>query len=208
MERFLAVRESTSPARSKIAEFFVLLPENREEQQQLDDSSVLDKLRFAMRIGSAGVGLAGNTAEFLRERNSALEREGLGMGEYTYIYVTSYYAALGHSPEDGDEHASDEERAERWETPVARTTFVAQLRGLRESLGHETVDATWAAALAAEIEALESDSRRAPWHEGLPEAIGASIEPYRDRLAATYNPVTNPFELAHGEKRGMSIHID
>jgi hypothetical protein len=208
MERFLAVRESTSPARGKIAEFFTMLPKSGEEQRQLDDSSPLEKLRFAMRIGSAGVGLAENTSQFLRERNSALDREGLGMGEYTYIYVTAYYAALGHSPGDGDEHTSDEERAERWESPEALTTFVAQLRGLHQSMGQEADDATWAAALAAEIEALESDSRRAPWQDGLPEAIRASIEPYRDRLDSTYNAATNPFELAHGEKRGMSIRID
>ena len=208
MESFLAVREATAPARVKIAEFFSLLPKGREEQQQLDDSSFLEKLRFAMRMGSAGVGMAEDTAEFLRQRNSALEREGLGMGEYTYIYVTSYYAALGHSPADGEEHASDDERSERWEAPEARTTFLAQLRGLQQSVGQETGSATWAAELVTEIEALESDAGRAPWQDGLPEAIRASIEPYRDRLDSTYNPATNPFELAHGEKRGMSIRID
>jgi hypothetical protein len=208
MERFLAVRESTSPARGKIAEFFTMLPKSGEEQRQLDDSSPLEKLRFAMRIGSAGVGLAENTSQFLRERNSALDREGLGMGEYTYIYVTAYYAALGHSPADGKGRGSPEELAGRWESPEALTTFVAQLRGLHQSMGQEADDATWAAALAAEIEALESDSRRAPWQDGLPEAIRASIEPYRDRLDSTYNAATNPFELAHGEKRGMSIRID
>ena len=208
MESFLAVREATAPPRAKIAEFFALLPESRERQQELDDSSVVEKLRFAMRIGSAGFGLAENTAEFLRSRNTALEREGLGMGEYTYIYVTSYYAALGHSPADEQERGPAEERESGWQTQEARTTFLAQLRGLRESLGDAGDDDAWAAALSAEIEALDSDSRRAPWQDGLPEAIRASIEPYRERLDATYTPATNPFELAHGEKRGMQIRID
>ena len=211
MESFLAVREATAAPRVKIAEFFTMLPENSEEQQQLDDSSFLEKLGFLMRLGSAGVGMAENSAEFLRSRNAALEREGLGMGEYTYIYVTSYYAALGHSPADDQDSRREpdlQERLGRWQTPEARSTFLAQLRGLRESLGDAGEAAAWAAALSAEIEALDSDAQRAPWQDGLPEAIRASIEPYRDRLDATYVPATNPFELAHGEKRGMSIHID
>ena len=210
MESFLAVREATAAPRAEIAAFFTMLPKSEEERQRIDDSSFLEKLRFAMRVGSAGVGLAEHTAEFMRARNTALEHEGLGMGEYTYIYVTAYYAALGHSPADDEGHGSAEELAGRWKAAEARTTFLAQLRGLRESLGHGAGadDATWAATLAAEIEALESDSRRAPWQDGLPEAIRASVEPYRDRLDSTYNPATNPFELAHGEKRGMSIRID
>jgi hypothetical protein len=154
--------------------------------------------------------MAEQTAEFMRARNAALEHEGLGMGEYTYIYVTAYYAALGHSPADGKGRGSPEELAGRWRPAEARTTFLAQLRGLRESLGHEAGadDATWVAALEAEIEALEADSRRAPWQDGLPEPIRASVEPYRERLDSTYNPATNPFELTHGEKRGLTIGID
>ena len=211
MESFLAVREATAEPRVKIAQFFAMLPESRQEQQQLDDSSFLEKLRFAMRVGSAGVGMAENTAAFLRARNSALEHQGLGMGEYTYIYVTSYYGVLGRSPADDEEtrrEPDSQARSGRWTTPEARSTFLAQLRGLRDSLGSEPDAAEWGAALSAEIDALESDSRRTPWQDGVPEAIRASIEPYRERLAATYDPATNPFELAHGEKRGMSIRID
>jgi hypothetical protein len=34
-----------------------------------------------------------------------------------------------------------------------------------------------------------------PWEDGLPEAFAVGLEPYRDRLEATYSPATNQFEL-------------
>ena len=49
--------------------------------------------------------------------------------------------------------------------------------------------------LGAEVEALKLESLRFPWEEGLPEQIRASLEPYRDRLAATYDPLTSVIEM-------------
>ena len=64
-------------------------------------------------------------------------------------------------------------------------------------------------ALEREIEAMESDGRRFPWRDGLPDRIIACLRPFRERLEATYSPVTNPFELSRNRKQGSwSIQAD
>jgi hypothetical protein len=213
MERFLEVREATMPQRRAIASFFEMLPRDPAEVEQLESGSFLEKLGFVLRLGRAGVGMAEHVAEFLRTRNAELERVGMGPGEYTYVYVSAYYAGLGHSPADDVERAREapqgRDASGPWQAAEARRDYLAQLRNLRERLGGaESARADWGERLAAEIEALEADPRRVPWQDGLPEPIRASIEPYRERLEATYSPLTNPLELGQGETRGMSIRID
>ena len=45
------------------------------------------------------------------------------------------------------------------------------------------------------LKALEANPARIPWEDGLPEEFAVGLEPYRERLEATYSPATNPFEL-------------
>lgn len=213
MEAFLRVREVTAPPRQAIVAFFSLLPKDPAAVERLESASILEKLRFALELGRAGVGTAEHLAEFLRARNVALDQAGLGFGEYTYIYVTAYYGWLGHPPgDDGESHgsAAGAEKPDAWETARVRDEYVAQLTSLRQGLdpSADPAVAAWAEQLSAEIEALREDPRRAPWREGLPEAIRAALEPYRERLEATYSPAANPFELSHSEKNHLSIRID
>ena len=72
----------------------------------------------------------------------------------------------------------------------------------------EGADGAWPRALAAVVEAMEEDRRRPPWPEGPPPTLAASLEPYRERLEATYNPTTNAFELLRVVRRGWSITTD
>ena len=40
---------------------------------------------------------------------------------------------------------------------------------------------------------------RVPWEDGLPPALEAPLQPYRQRLELTYYPATNRFELPLAE---------
>ena len=42
---------------------------------------------------------------------------------------------------------------------------------------------------------MDRESLRILWEEGLPEQIRASLEPYRDRLDATYDDMTSILEM-------------
>ena len=76
------------------------------------------------------------------------------------------------------------------------------LRNQLDALPGETDDA-WREGLAGEIEMLERDADRVPWQDGVPDSILASLEPFRERLEAAYNPATNPFELLRNKRRGL-----
>jgi len=211
MERFLAVRDATAPARDAIISSMAMIPADRADAEKIESGSFVDRLRFALRLGPAVFGMVREAAELLRARNDELLRLEVGFGEYTYVYVTAYYSALGHSPTDspggGRVHAG---QGDSWRSSDVRRDYLAQLRNLRDRLppSAEEDPTGWAGRLSAEIDAMETDSRRIPWQDGLPGAIRASIEPFRERLEATYSPATNPFELRHAEQRGMSIEID
>ena len=49
----------------------------------------------------AGLSLVGGIVDLLQQRNQALLKEDMGLGEYLFIYSTAYYAWLGMSPGDG-----------------------------------------------------------------------------------------------------------
>jgi hypothetical protein len=53
----------------------------------------------------------------------------------------------------------------------------------------------WRRRLADEIAALEQNSYRVPWRDGLPEPIESSLRPYRQRLSASYSALCNPLEV-------------
>jgi hypothetical protein len=81
---------------------------------------------------------------------------------------------------------------------------------LRNQLLQDTTGTTneWVSSLTAEIDAMERDSHRYPWQDGLPPSIVESLEPHRARLAASYDPISNPFELVINKKEGWSITAD
>ena len=53
----------------------------------------------------------------------------------------------------------------------------------------------WRTELAAEVEAMEKEPRRILWEEGLPPQLRESIEPFKDRLDASYGELMNVVEL-------------
>ena len=54
----------------------------------------------------------------------------------------------------------------------------------------------WAEALAAELDAMESDRYRLAWQDGLPEVILSSLRPFRARLEDSYSPLLNTIEIS------------
>lgn len=101
--------------------------------------------------------------------------------------------------EDRDRHEDDvrEERRFRIIRNVRRMTLPMlrnQLAKLKEESSAQ-YSRIWRRALVAEIDAMEEDRDRLPWEDGLPSVIKNSLEPYRDRLVASYSELLNPLEL-------------
>ena len=177
-----------------------------------------------MAKAQAGVKMVPALLGFINQRNQVLLEQDMGVGEYQYIYALSYFVLLENDPSDGpgfqlsgDDHSDngnvnvnwnssdgDEDtredraaRVRRFVNNIQSEVMASQLEAYRASLpaGADLASDPWGAQLSAEVEALKLESLRFPWEEGLPEQIRASLEPYRDQLAATYDPLTSVIEM-------------
>ncbi|MFO7607930.1 MAG: hypothetical protein R6X35_01850, partial [Candidatus Krumholzibacteriia bacterium] len=209
MEAFLAVRETLAPSRSDLAAVLVELDSGTE--------GVAGVLR---KIG-AGVSIVPSLLDFVDERNRALAAEGMGVGEYLYVYGLAYYAWLGKDPADGpsftvSDHSDDgvgfrwdddggdggsddpDEVRHRRSRQIRRYLNEIQVRMLanqRDEARARGLDEAWLARLEAEHAALDADQARLMWQDGLPEPMADALAPFRDRLEATYSPVMNVVEV-------------
>jgi len=210
---FLAVRDGMRPVQQEVSGLFATL-------DGTNDSSWIDKAK-------AGMKFIPSLLIFIEERNQIMLDQGMGVGEYQYIYALAYFGLLDKDPSDGpgftvtsddDDHQEndwswnvnagdrddeEETRAKR-EREVRRFVNRVQSQVLANQL--EALDAhvgeldgldfdTWRAAVAAEAAAMERESLRFLWEEGLPAQIRDSLEPYRDRLDATYDGMTSILEM-------------
>jgi hypothetical protein len=209
-EAFLAVRDSTADARKQLAEKFSVIPMSESEARELDSKSAGEKARSVLGIIGAAMGVGVEMGHFFDARNHALLEQEMGLGEYTFLYTLFYYSVLGHGSADGpasDRDADDRMDIEFGQVSSARRIHNDLLSMLRNQLRDLPDEATedQRQGLTAEIEAMEHDRRRYPWKDGVPPALAESIAPFHDRLAASYDPVSNPFELATQTRKGWSI---
>ncbi len=212
LEAFLAIREVTAESRSAIRRAFEALPLSEEEAREIEEQAFVEKMGSVFGITSSALGLARRIGDFFVARNDAFAEHGMGLGEYSYIYVLAYYNWLGKSPDDGPT-GDDDMRGDFDRSYVrVRRDLICHLENQLASLpaaGAEAGPSAERHALEAEIEAMRDDRYRILWEDGLPAPIEKSLVPYRERLEASYDPVTNPFEIARMEQRGnFSFEID
>ncbi|HPF71891.1 MAG TPA: hypothetical protein PLQ13_14555 [Candidatus Krumholzibacteria bacterium] len=208
LEMFLAVRDAMAPARGKLGGNLGTLGGKGD-----DAGNILRKF-------GAGANVVPSIFTFMEARNTALADHGMGPGEYVYLYTLTYYAWLRHDPEERPEFMRDEdERSDRhgqftWtvgrhgrdvsgddegasgEQPMRELhrLHLAMLENQRQDARAAGADESWLAALDAQCERLEADPYALMWTDGLPEVVTASLEPWRDRLEASWSPATNVLE--------------
>ncbi len=208
METFLLIRDDMGPRREEMSGMLNMLD---------GDGNWLGKAQAAMKLIPSLLG-------FIGERNAILVERNMGVGEYQYVYALSYFVLLEMDPSDGpsfvlsgdDEVESDgvrmnwgdddnedevrESRAKRvrvFVNEIQVEILANQVEAYRMSLpaGTDLVSDPWGAQLEAELAAMQLETLRFPWEEGLPEQTRLSLEPYRDRLTATYDPMTMIIEM-------------
>ena len=212
MEAFLYVRESLTPARDRLDQSISLLENMRNPETGRENTRRPGQIFRALK---AGFGLIPGIGDFYTRRSQSLLEVKMGLGEYVYIYILSYYSMLEKSPGDGpsfqlvqgdkewnfnewDREDNFEERnaemSERINQLILHMlkNFLPQL----DSPSSDPGEVEWRGAFLAEIQALEDDIRRIPWQDGLPFVIEASFRPFLTRLVNTYSPLTNILELA------------
>jgi hypothetical protein len=202
MEAFLAVRETMAPDRERLVG-----PISAIVDASQGSGGGLKVARAGMQIGTRMVGFVG-------ARNRALLDNDMGRAEYTWIYWFAYMAWLGNPPADSVLHEAlgeinSEDGSVNMQLDVGsnpdaityqlRRDLVVMLRNLENSLSSHSDFAEMAEAVRTELEAVAGDPGRIPWQDGLPADFAVGLEPYRDRLVATYSRATNIFELVDFE---------
>ena len=210
IETFLAVRQGTQVERQDLADNFAAIPMSETEARELESKPSGEKALSIFKIIGSALGLGAEMGDFFAARNAALLDAGMGMGEYTYLYTVIYFSWLGHDPDEGPQTGRDED--DHVDVQLGQMRFGPRARDdllsmLRNQLQQDSTGTTedWVGLLTAEVEALERDTDRYPWQDGLPPSIAASLEPHRERLTASYDPISNTFELVITEKEGLSI---
>ncbi|NOR14444.1 MAG: hypothetical protein GQ544_01935 [Candidatus Aminicenantes bacterium] len=213
LEAFLQAREATLSFREKIENTIDTLSEGKlkGEVDEKSAGSVLNKLRL-------GFGMIPQIAEFYKVRTQALLDANMGLGEYYYIYSIAYYSWMGKPISEGPSlqfREGEEFRFEDWDNEEAQQLqedmlrrrlnrmLLSMLRNQYEKLtSDEYTQASeeWKEQLAAEIEALESDSHQLAWEKGVPDIIASSLEPFRARLESSYSSFLTAIELSIEQK--------
>jgi len=212
VEGFLAVRELMAPQRTALSEAVEALAPADGEGGAVG----------GLRAARAGISMAPRILEFAKARNETLLEVGMGPGEYAWIYWLTYHAWLGHpvgesllndimerrSESDGSVQmyfqGMDTENVE-WQL---RRDILAMLRNLEQELAADPERTELRDLVAAELAAIDADSHRMPWEDGLPEAFAVGLDPYRDRLEESYSPATNPFELLELDSGPHGVRIE
>ncbi len=211
MEDFLYVRESLVPFRDKLENYISILDSARKQESRED----VKKPRQGLQVIKSVFGLIPGIADFYAQRSQALLDVEMGLGEYMYIYILTYYSMLKKPPGDGPGfHLVQDEtdwRFDEWdkednieERNVKMTEKINQLilSMLKNQLPQMDSPATtsekdeWRGVFLAEIQSLEDDVRRIPWEDGLPFVIEASFRPFLTRLENSYSSMVNILELA------------
>lgn len=208
LEIFLQIREATLAIREKIEDSINTLSEGKLKGEEVTESrgGALNKVRLAF-------GLIPQLADFYRVRTQALLDEDMGLGEYYYIYSVAYLSWLKKSISEGFNFQfrdGQEFRLDDWDDETAQQLredvlrrylnrmLLSMLRNQQQKLADtETAGGSvWEEQLAAEIAALESDSHRFAWEDGIPDNIASSLEPFRLRLESSYSAFLTTIELS------------
>ncbi len=175
------------------------------ELEELDHAPEVSRsavLKTAGRATAGAFGLGPALAALYESRNNALRAEGMGLGEYTYIYVMAYHRRLAErEPRTGILGGS----------PVNRRIHGC-LRGMLErqleSARQSDLELSWTSSLDGELAALDADPTRIPWQDGMPTAIEESFVPYRVDLGSVFCEGATELELLRNTRRAFAIESE
>jgi len=140
--------------------------------------------------------------EFMDARNQALLAEGMGLGEYMYIYLAAYGPQL--AAEANSRYAEQEDA---YISQRARDEYIQILRNQVDALDASSEAASHAdllTALQAEIDTLKDSMDSSPWPDGPPLATRESLAPYQPQIGDLYCEGTVKVELLQ-KNRGLNF---
>jgi hypothetical protein len=161
-------------------------------------------------LGSVAKGLfrfATTANQYAVVRNEALLAHELGLGEYTWIYVVTYYSWLQNHPVElmpDDPHPRILRGRVRGDLIGMMQRHVAELEAAlagQPSDPHSLEGSldTW----RSELTALKRSDDRLPFQDGAPPCLASSMEPFRQELQDTFCAASGELDIAGTEKSGL-----
>jgi len=213
---FLKIRQSVADAAANLSDKSSSIKDKIDEMEHNDDSSVSDVLFLIKQ----GMGSFPKIAEYLKARNQTMLENNMGLGEYYFIYITSYFSYLKNSPEDGPPFPVMENKGSssgihvEVKTSSGRKNSI-KYRGmiitgyiqdmvvpmLKRLLKKGVNNQELADAIKQELVLIDKDSSRLPWQDGLPAKWLKVLEKHKIALENSYYKVTNPIELGQKNRR-------
>ena len=172
------------------------------EMEAIDDQEEINRLevmKLAWKTTRNMVGMGSVIGHLYESRNRELLEAEMGLGEFTYLFVTAYNRQLHEPPPKFQLFGPGPVNSR------VRGALRSMLRNQLEALGTTEADDDRRSALVGEINRLEGDESRLPWQDGLPEDLAAVYAPFRTRLDELYCPAAAPLLLMVNEKRGLAI---
>lgn len=184
MDRFLAVRRALRPRCPEVTELvrgFSAVGEYA-GQPQPEAKELLGRVRGALlRLPSMGFVFG----RYVAARSDELLRQGMGLGEYSWIYVASYFAMLAQPPIPVLERSGPYSLFEDRVYPAVRGAIARHVEDTRALSG------PW----VEELGRLRAVPKRRPFADGLPPELAASLAPYRTALADAACPAAAELDL-------------
>jgi hypothetical protein len=148
------------------------------------------------------IGLGPKMIAFMDARNSSLQTEEMGLGEYFYIYLAAYGEQLSN--------VSTTPYAEMEEAYISSRTRNEYVQILNNQLAALVITEADAATqslitqLRTEIQTLENGDNSSPWPNGPPQSIRESLAPLQRKLSDRYCEGLVSIELLQ-KNRGFSF---
>ncbi|MDH3901725.1 MAG: hypothetical protein OEU84_07390 [Xanthomonadales bacterium] len=144
------------------------------------DSSTSDAASTGLQGLKSAFSAGPRMVKFSTNRNQALLNEEMGIGEYLYIYLTSYGEQLAKEPDSVFSKMEEAYVSER-----ARKEFMQILSNQQLALQTNEFQSTYPGLdgeLQMEIDALKDGSHSAPWPNGPIGKARESLAPYQSKI--------------------------
>lgn len=201
IEAFIRVREALQTVCADYQAILISISDlDKLEDDQ--DNSATEVASTGMQGFKSAFSAGPKMLEFSGTRNQALLDENMGLGEYMYIYLTSYGKQLANEPDSafsGMEEAFISDRARKEFIQI----LTNQLLAIQTS-GPQSADPALITDLQAEVEALKDGSHSSPWPNGPVGKTREALAPYQQRLSDLYCSGVVKIELLQ-KNRGFQL---
>jgi len=202
LERYLAVRDALAGGCAEFGEFAAAAAAVDGLANAEEEPAAGPFFRDAGRAIKGVFGVARRLGRRLETRNRALLAEGMGLGEFTWLQVVAYHGWLRKPATPFALARAGEPRILEDRVFAQARAMIRRLVAAHEKAGLPQADADpWRRELAA----LDADPARAPFADGVPPAVAATLEPYRARLEDLWCEATCEVDLSVTEHEGIGF---